>query len=64
MKILAAFVVILLTAAPASATFSIVAFAPVTGDLGVAVASRLFGVGNHVPCGQRQVLARWPRKRR
>lgn len=40
MKTVAAFVLILLSAAPASATFSIVAFDPVTGDLGVAVASR------------------------
>lgn len=49
MKTVVAFVLILLWAAPASATFSIVAFDPVTGDLGVAVASRVFGVGNHVP---------------
>jgi uncharacterized Ntn-hydrolase superfamily protein len=44
-----AFLIVLLAAAPASATFSIVAFDPITGDLGVAVASRVFGVGNHVP---------------
>ena len=49
MKTIAAFVITLLCAAPASATFSIVAFDPRTGDLGVAVASRVFGVGNHVP---------------
>jgi uncharacterized Ntn-hydrolase superfamily protein len=36
-------------AAPASATFSIVAFDPITGDLGVAVASRYFAVGAVVP---------------
>ncbi|MEO7134066.1 MAG: DUF1028 domain-containing protein [Vicinamibacterales bacterium] len=44
-----AFLVLLFAASPASATFSIVAFDPKTGDLGVAVASRVFGVGNHVP---------------
>ena len=33
----------------ASATFSIVAIDPENGDLGVAVASLVFGVGNHVP---------------
>ena len=49
MKTVAALVLFLLSAAPASATFSIVAFDPATGDLGVAVASRVFGVGNHVP---------------
>ena len=57
MKIITAFVVILLTATPASATFSIVAFDPVTGDLGVAVASRVFGVGNHVPWAEAGVGA-------
>lgn len=35
--------------APLVATFSIVAFDPETGDLGVAVASKLFGVGSVVP---------------
>jgi uncharacterized Ntn-hydrolase superfamily protein len=49
--------IVLLTAAPASATFSIVAFDPVTGDLGVAVASRVFGVGNHVPWAEAGVGA-------
>jgi uncharacterized Ntn-hydrolase superfamily protein len=39
----------LLCAPPASATFSIIAYDPQTGDLGVAVASLVFGVGNHVP---------------
>ena len=57
MKTIAAFVLILLSAAPASATFSIVAFDPVTGDLGVAVASRVFGVGNHVPWAEAGVGA-------
>ena len=57
MKILAALFVVLLTAAPASATFSIVAFDPATGDLGVAVASRVFGVGNHVPWAEAGVGA-------
>lgn len=36
-------------ALPASATFSIVAIDPVTGDLGIAVASRYFAVGAVVP---------------
>ena len=57
MKTVAAFVVVLLSATPASATFSIVAFDPVTGDLGVAVASRVFGVGNHVPWAEAGVGA-------
>src|SRR5688500_16049859 len=57
MKTVVAFLVILLSAAPASATFSIVAFDPVTGDLGVAVASRVFGVGNHVPWAEAGVGA-------
>ncbi len=57
MTILAAFVIVLLSAAPASATFSIVAFDPRTGDLGVAVASRVFGVGNHVPWAEAGVGA-------
>jgi uncharacterized Ntn-hydrolase superfamily protein len=39
----------LLLPVPASATFSIVAYDPVTGDLGVAVASRYFAVGAVVP---------------
>ena len=37
----------------AFATFSIVAFDPATGDLGIKVASRVFGVGNHVPWAKR-----------
>ena len=57
MKTIAAVIVTLLTATPASATFSIVAFDPATGDLGVAVASRVFGVGNHVPWAEAGVGA-------
>ena len=58
MKTIAIFVIaLLMTAAPASATFSIVAFDPGTGDLGVAVASRVFGVGNHVPWAEAGVGA-------
>ena len=57
MKATFAFVVLLLTATPAFATFSIVAIDPVTGDLGVAVASRVFGVGNHVPWAEAGVGA-------
>lgn len=40
---------LLVPALPASATFSIVAIDPVTGDLGIAVASRYFAVGAVVP---------------
>lgn len=40
---------LMLLAQPALATFSIVAYDPETGDMGVAVASLVFGVGNHVP---------------
>jgi uncharacterized Ntn-hydrolase superfamily protein len=57
MKAVLAFLIVLLAAAPASATFSIVAFDPRTGDLGVAVASRVFGVGNHVPWAEAGVGA-------
>lgn len=39
----------LMVAHNASATFSIVAYDPDTGDIGIAVASLVFGVGNHVP---------------
>jgi uncharacterized Ntn-hydrolase superfamily protein len=42
-------VLLLVPAARASATFSIVAIDPATGDLGVAVASRYFAVGAVVP---------------
>ncbi len=41
--------ILLVPAWPAGATFSIVAIDPVTGDLGVAVASRYFAVGAVVP---------------
>ena len=41
--------VLLWPAVPAHATFSIVAIDPVTGDLGIAVASRYFAVGAVVP---------------
>jgi uncharacterized Ntn-hydrolase superfamily protein len=41
--------VILFLAAPAQATFSIVARDPETGEVGVAVASRFFAVGSVVP---------------
>jgi uncharacterized Ntn-hydrolase superfamily protein len=57
MRILSALVLMLLVARPAFATFSIVAFDPRTGDLGVAVASRVFGVGNHVPWAEAGVGA-------
>lgn len=57
MRTIAAAVVVLLSAAPAFATFSIVAIDPKTGDLGVAVASRVFGVGNHVPWAEAGVGA-------
>ena len=57
MRILYAVVLTLLIATPAFATFSIVAFDPETGDLGVAVASRVFGVGNHVPWAEAGVGA-------
>ena len=57
MKTVAAFFLVLLSATPAFATFSIVAFDPRTGDLGVAVASRVFGVGNHVPWAEAGVGA-------
>ncbi|MGE0865675.1 MAG: DUF1028 domain-containing protein [Vicinamibacterales bacterium] len=40
---------LLASAVPASATFSIVGIDPVTGDLGIAVASRYFAVGAVVP---------------
>jgi uncharacterized Ntn-hydrolase superfamily protein len=49
MRIVCAVVLAVLTASPGFATFSIVAIDPATGDLGVAVASRVFAVGNHVP---------------
>jgi uncharacterized Ntn-hydrolase superfamily protein len=56
-----AFVLLMLAllgpALPASATFSIVAIDPVTGDLGVAVASRYFAVGAVVPWAEAGVGA-------
>ena len=48
-RILLLLAVLLVPAVPASATFSIVAIDPVTGDLGIAVASRYFAVGAVVP---------------
>ena len=57
MRILCAVALTVLVANPAFATFSIVAFDPVTGDLGVAVASRVFAVGNHVPWAEAGVGA-------
>jgi uncharacterized Ntn-hydrolase superfamily protein len=47
--ILLVLTLLLVPALPASATFSIVAIDPVTGDLGIAVASRYFAVGAVVP---------------
>jgi uncharacterized Ntn-hydrolase superfamily protein len=48
-KLLFVLALLLVPALPASATFSIVAIDPVTGDLGIAVASRYFAVGAVVP---------------
>ena len=48
-RLLLFLVLLLVPAAPASATFSIVGIDPVTGDLGIAVASRYFAVGAVVP---------------
>ena len=48
---------LLLPAWPAAATFSIVAIDPVTGDLGIAVASRYFAVGAVVPWAEAGVGA-------
>ncbi len=45
------------TARPVVATFSIVAFDPKTGDLGVAVQSKFFGVGSVVPWAKAKVGA-------
>lgn len=42
---------------PPVATYSIVAFDPVTGDLGVAVQSKFFGVGSVVPWAKAKVGA-------
>ncbi len=49
MKTLLVLLLLLVPALPASATFSIVGIDPVTGDLGIAVASRYFAVGAVVP---------------
>ena len=48
---------LLYPAVPAFATFSIVAIDPVTGDLGIAVASRYFAVGAVVPWAEAGVGA-------
>ena len=48
-KFILAVALLLVPALPASATFSIVGIDPVTGDLGIAVASRYFAVGAVVP---------------
>ncbi len=48
---------IMLTAGPAFATFSIVAIDPDTGEMGVAVASRYFSVGAVVPWAEADVGA-------
>lgn len=45
------------TNSPVVATFSIVAFDPATGDLGVAVESKFFGVGSVVPWAKANVGA-------
>ena len=47
----------ILIATPTFATFSIVAVDPETGDLGAAVASRVFGAGNHVLWAEAEVGA-------
>jgi uncharacterized Ntn-hydrolase superfamily protein len=51
------FALLLLPAASAMATFSIVAIDPKTGDMGVAVASRYFAVGTVVPWAEAGVGA-------
>jgi uncharacterized Ntn-hydrolase superfamily protein len=48
-RLILLFLALLIPAAPAHATFSIVAIDPNTGDLGIAVASRYFAVGAVVP---------------
>src|SRR5262245_45546475 len=50
-------ILLLVPAVRADATFSIVAIDPVTGDLGVAVASRYFAVGAVVPWAEAGVGA-------
>lgn len=56
-QILLSLLAVLVAASSAFATFSIVAIDPANGDLGVAVASRVFGVGNHVPWAEAGVGA-------
>ena len=56
-KLLLLVALLLLPAASAMATFSIVAIDPKTGDLGVAVASRYFAVGTVVPWAEAGVGA-------
>lgn len=56
-KALFTLALILSMASHAMATFSIVAFDPATGDLGVAVASRYFAVGAVVPWAEANVGA-------
>ena len=48
-KLILVLALVLVPALPAHATFSIVGIDPVTGDLGIAVASRYFAVGAVVP---------------
>ena len=48
-KLILVLALLLVPALPAHATFSIVGIDPVTGDLGIAVASRYFAVGAVVP---------------
>src|SRR5262245_20241368 len=55
--VLVSIVLIVATSTTTFATFSIVAFDPDNGDLGVAVASRVFAVGNHVPWAEAGVGA-------
>ena len=57
MRVECGVVLAILSASQAFGTFSIVAIDPVTGDMGVAVASRVFGVGNHVPWAEAGVGA-------
>jgi uncharacterized Ntn-hydrolase superfamily protein len=56
-RLLLLLLVLIVPAAPAHATFSIVAIDPATGDLGVAVASRYFAVGAVVPWAEAGVGA-------
>src|SRR5436853_7288578 len=56
-KLIFLMALVLFAAAPAMATFSIVAFDPGNGDLGIAVASRYFAVGAVVPWAEADVGA-------